>query len=257
MPGLVTGYAGIDTRNVLSPGVWQGIDVMSLKAKLIPGVFFGDDFEFIGNTGERYTLVESDGGIAGLVDEPTGVVRMTSGGTDNNECYIGGGVNEFNIVDIDAGKGRMAFEARVRFQEILVQGAYIGLGEAAFSAANAMNDNDMVLVDKDFVGFRLLDDDSDGLDAVYQTNGGTRRVHDEISQLIVANTWYKLGIKFIDPDIFWFIDGKVVNATGVKNTATDFPDGEEMHVQFGVKTSEGTTKRMDIDWWYCGQLEAP
>lgn len=255
---LVTGYSGTNTRNMLSPGVWRGIDVVSLQSKLIPGSFVGDDFEYIGTTGARYTLVEANGSVAGLSAETGGVVRMTTGGTTNDECYIGGGVNEFNMVKINAGLGRMAFEARVRFQEVAEQGVYIGLGEEAFSAANALVDTTVALVDKDFVGFHILTGDSDQLDAVYQTaSGGGRTVHKNNAQVIVADTWYKLGIAFIDPIIYWFIDGKVVDAAGVAESATDFPDDQGLCVQFGNKTTQGTTKRLDIDWWYLGQLEAP
>lgn len=258
MAGLFVGYAGADTTRKPSANVWKGIDWLALMAGHIGGVYDFDDFTHLPATANRYTLVEADGSIAGLVTETGGVLRMTSGGTDNNECYIGGGVDEFMLGKFDAGQGRLAFEARVRFQETLLQGAYIGLGEEAFSAANAMVDDTMALVDKDFVGFHILDADSDGLDAVHQTaSGGGRIVHKDIAQLIVADTWYKLGIAFIDPTIFWFINGVVVDATGVKESATDFPDGEELHVQFGVKTSEGTTKRLDIDWWRFAQLDPP
>lgn len=258
MPGIFVGYAGEDTSRKRSDAVFQGIDTVAIDAGAIGGRHFRDDFEFIGNTGERYTLVEVDGSIAGLTGEPDGVVRLTTGGTDNDECYIGGGINEFVIANINAGKGRMAVEFRVRPQEILDQGIYVGLGEEAFGAANALVDATGALVGKDFVGFSILTAKPAEFDAVYQTAGGTARVvHKEIAATIVANTWLKLGIAFIDPLIFWFVNGKVVDAAGVKESIADFPDGEEMHVQFGIKTGEGTTKRLDIDWWEFAQLDDP
>lgn len=258
MPGIYVGYAGEDTSRKRSDAVFQGIDTVAIAHGALGGRHFRDDFEFIGNTGERYTLVEADGSIAGLVTEEDGVVRMTTGGTDNNECYIGGGVDEFVIANINAGKGRMAVEFRVRPQEILDQGIYVGLGEEAFSAANALVDATGALVDKDFVGFHILTANPAEFDAVFQTAGGAgRTVHKEIAATIVANTFVKLGIAFIDPLVFWFVNGVVVDATGVKESAAEFPDGEEMHIQFGIKTGEGTTKRLDIDWWEFAQLDAP
>ncbi len=258
MPGPYVGYAGADTGRSPSANVFQGIDIVGIQAGHVGGVFAGDDFEHgIPATGNKYTLVEADGSIAGLTTRG-GVVRMTTGGTDNDECYIGGGVDEFILGNINAGQGRMGFETRVKFQETADQGVLIGLGEEALAAADAIIDAAATFVDKDFVGFRIESADPDGLDAIHRTaSGGGEIVHKELAQVIVADTWYKLGLVFIDPNIFWLVNGVVIDKTGVKESATDFPDGEGLHVMWGIKTGEGTTKRLDIDWWRFAQLDPP
>ena len=165
--------------------------------------------------------------------------------------------NSLGVVGkMDAGAGRCWFEARVLLTSVTDLGVFVGLKEEGRAVANDLADNSGANADKDYIGFRILTADSDGWDCVYNTeSGGGESIHMEADSnpvtaaVATANTWVKLGLYFDNATCFWFVNGTIVSTTGVAESATNFPDGEEFTPTFAIKTGEGVTKKLQIDWW--------
>jgi hypothetical protein len=118
-----------------------------------------------------------------------------------------------------------------------------------------------------FIGFRAVTADPDGMDAVYATASTALTVHQEAAdstakyvpgsstvylQNLIADTYVKFGLYFDGTKMYWYVNGVRVNDAGVAYNATNFPDGVNMHVVWGVKTGEAVAKAMTIDWYKIG-----
>jgi hypothetical protein len=218
---------------------------------------FFDDFADFYATANKYTLVEGDAAstVGLLATEVGGVLRLDCGNVDNDEVYISAGT-EAGLVKIDGAAGRVWMEARIRTDSIAdnAAGLFIGLTEEGWSAANAMTDDTGVVGDKDTVGFAIVQADGNAITAIHNTaSGGGVTTAIASVQVPVASTWYKLGLYFDGVDtVSWFVNG-VANATTVLESATNFPDGEELHLSAGAKTGSAVGFNVDIDWWAVAQ----
>lgn len=255
---------GTDTNRRRSPGLWDGApsyeDIMS---GLVDGIFVRDDFDTFFATDNKYDLLQADSGasvaLRGQNTGRGGILRLTTGATDENEAYIGYGAGVGGITDFNAQVCNMWFEARCRVESIANSGIAwaIGLGEPNMAAANMLTDSTGALADKDYVGFRVLSADGNGLDAVHNTaSGGGETVHQEeatgiAAQTLVADTWVKVGLRYDagDDKMYWYVNGQKVNTSGVAESATNFPDGEELTFFAGLKSTSATGYYMEIDWW--------
>lgn len=195
--------------------------------------------------------------ITQLATEVGGVVSIATDTTDNDESWLqmGGATGVFGKIASSSGK-KLVFETRIRVSTIASRNLFVGLAEEGFAAADAITDAGAMVTTKDFIGFRSLEGDANGLDTVYQKASQTTQVVKDDAQTLVAATWYKVGFVF-DPNYYrtskairFFIDG-VELADGVASSALDdatFPDGEEMSVVWGVKNGTTTATVLDIDW---------
>lgn len=195
--------------------------------------------------------------ILQLATEVGGVVRITTDGTDNDESWLqmGGVAGVFGKIASSSGK-KLVWEARVRPNSITTRNLFVGLAEEGFAAADAVTDGDAMVTTKDFIGFRSLAGDADGLDTVYQKASQTTGVVKDDAQTLVAATWYKVGMIF-DPNYYnknkiirFFVDGTEL-ADGVAESVLDdatFPDGEEMSFVIGHKNGAAAGITTDIDW---------
>lgn len=264
----------------LSGNLWADV----LEPGLAPaggngGIFEGDDFNrfqgftnaISGVTGLPSTTVPGvDGyqiyvdsattasGVSRLADVVGGVARFSPGATDNHLAILG--TNDLGRISDGSGeKKRVMFEARVRFPTQVTDGSvFIGLASPGAIVDGGLIANDGALkADQGGIGFRIKEDDPDGLDIVYQAASQTEQVVLNEAQVVSADTWYKVGFKY-DPfnavaseRIKFFIDnvekGSYVTDTNI--AAATFPDGDFLGVFLAAMT-EGTTARlMDVDWW--------
>lgn len=233
---------------------WKGIDPND-------GWGFFDDF-----LDERLTayhnLVIEDGDDkaewAPVTGEECGVFRCTITGDDNEQGSIQwGNTNTAAPLVIDGGYGQMWFEGRIRLSSVTnnVPTMIFGLGEEGFCAADAIADTTFDIADKDFVGFCIRQDDGNSIDIIYQTSGSAFVTHIADVSAIVASTWIKLGMYFDGNSKLWFYVDGARYAEEVLESATGFPDGEEMSPIYSVKVSSDAALNADIDWW-AGAQEA-
>lgn len=257
-----------------TPVLWQKIDIPD---SLFTGrcFLFKDDFaafdgsvatnvgRYSSEAGGFRSFEDTGGSITPLETEEFGVIRFATGATDNNEIWLtnSGAKGVLAKISSTAGKhAKLIFEARVRFNATTLQSIFIGMAEEGLAAADTAADAG-TLASKDYIGFRILEADSDGLDTVYRKAGQAEQVVQDVAQAIVADTWYKLGFVF-DPGagagerIRYYINGVELSGKVTKANieAATFPSGEELGFLIGGKAHEAVTKTFDLDWVMIGKV---
>jgi len=242
-----------------STNVWNGQPPMTGQFWQDPskGWGFFDDFLDVYATANKYAIIEAgtSGSYGMLTTEVGGVARLVTGTQDNDEASISPGIDA-GIVKINDGTGIVCCEARIRMSSIAdnALAVFFGLVEEGWSAAGALTNDTGVPVDKDCVGFSKVHTDGDAMTVVHNTAGGGG-ITTLISSVLVpaADTWYKLGLRFDGQSkVTFYVDG-VANATTVLESATNFPDGEEMHLGLAGINGAANTMSLDIDWWAVAQ----
>lgn len=249
-------FVGVNSNRGLSPNLWKIAPIQEVQAGVVDGCFVFDDFHFLPASGSKYLRLSSDSGasIAEIATEVGGVVRMTTGGTDNNEVYMNFG-NSLGVLGKAVAAGYpFWFEARFRLGAVSDHGVFIGLAEEGLAVANTLTDDTGAVASKDYLGFRILTADSDGLDTVYRTAAGDEGVHKEAAagiaaQTLTASTWVKVGMYFDGTYLWYFVNGDLVSTTGLLTTASLFPTGEELTFLVALKTGTGTSCTLDLDWF--------
>lgn len=259
-----------------SPILWQRADVLAAIHDPSKALHLFDDMaafnglltsttgDYTGTVGYSAYQDASDT-ITQLATESTGVVRIATDGTDNDESWLQvGGATGVCCKIASSGGTKLIFETRIRMDTIASRNIFVGLAEEGFAAADAITDAGAMVTTKDFIGFRSLEGDATGLDTVYQKASQTTGVVKDDAQTLVADTWYKVGFIFdplvgnVNKAIKFFIDG-VELADGIALSvlaAATFPDGEEMSPVWGVKNGTTTATKLDIDWWRLLQVRA-
>lgn len=247
----------------LSPAVFKNMDFMEWSEKSRNGIYFCDDFCHAANDSDwdGWSLLTGDSGasVSPSPTEQTGALVLTTGATDNNEVGLqaAGGVGAQAIIsDATDAKFALAFEARVKFGQITSHNWLIGLGEPGMQSANGMFTDGGALASKDFIGFRVLEGDSDELDFVFRKAGQSEVVIKNIAQTLVADTYYNIGFRYqpgegADRQIAFFINGVEDRENYVTSTqiaASTFPDGEYLSTVLGGKTGAAASKTMTVDW---------
>lgn len=233
---------------ILTPAVWKEVDPWGILAGRVPGYFNKDNLTEVNAT--RWDEQEADVGVTvSLINNLAGspFYRIDLGTTQNEEGSIAwdsADGTEYQGVYFDSGRGSWAFEVGIRLSSIDDASVLIAMAEEGLSAANTLTDTTGAPADKDYIGFRVKADDVDGLDAVYNTaSGGGESVHANPAINLVADTWYQLGVSYNDltKKLLWFVDGAVVNPTGVLESAANVPDGNELYPLIAAKLAAGTT----------------
>lgn len=251
-----------------SGGLWGNVPFEESLIDPNVGYCFWDDFVgfngLLTSTTGDYTSAggysayqDSSNTITQLATEVGGVVSIATDTTDNDESWLqlGGATAVFGKLAATGGK-KLVYETRIRISTIASRNFFVGLAEEGFAAADAITDAGAMVTTKDFIGFRSLEGDANGLDTVYQKGSQTTVVVKDDAQTLVAATWYKVGFIY-DPNYYneakrirFFIDG-VEQADGVNSSAFDdatFPGDEEMSPVWGVKNGTTTATVLDIDW---------
>ena len=244
-----------------SRNLWADCPYDEIRQDYAAGYYLRDDFmntptlSADADTDQYATYIDTGGTILPLATELGGVLRLTIDATgDNEETWLTTGGNVGNMCKISDTAGenfKLWFECRIRLGQVTAQNFYCGLGEEALATADAVFTDADAIADKDLVGFRILAADPDGLDAIHgiSSTSGETVVANE-AQVVVAATWYKLGIRFDGTKIEYWIDNVLQNpTTTVLPSTTNFPDNEELSFVMGGKAGGATAHTFDLDWF--------
>lgn len=160
---------------------------------------------------------------------------QTVGSDGDNE---GGSVGDMNYpFQLDRGKKAFWFECMVKFSSIsnTLHGDFIGLIDASALSATVPITAAGALADENLVGFFRPEGDGDGIDTVYKANGVTAVTLQADAVVPVADTWVKLGIKFIP-----FGDPKG------DNRLVFFKNGTRLTTSYEIPTADGTDFPNDV-----------
>jgi len=246
-----------------SPIIWADCPVEEIIADPTKGIHFFDDFinfapiTTAGASGGYYGYIDGGNTIQQLATEINGVVRLALDTTDDDEsCLITGGNTAGMVKVLSTAFKKLWFEARVRTSEVTTAGGlFVGLIEEASADGDLVADGCGALTTADYVGFRVLDDDNDGLDAAYRCYNQTEQVVQNAAQVLEADTWYKVGLSVDETGILrYYVNGAQVGSNVQWSDAATFPDGEELALAIARKNGTGAADSIDIDWWRCAQL---
>lgn len=109
------------------------------ESSLLPQRAFGCDHDFLEFvSGDLFTDLSPDTGAGvAITDAAGGVVTLTTGGTDNNECYLHTTKELFKFA---SGKP-LFFEARIQYAEANTDDANVIVGFLDAAGANALVDD--------------------------------------------------------------------------------------------------------------------
>lgn len=212
--------------------------------------------------GPYYGFIEDSSAIASVATEYGGVLRMTTGTSDDTDISFGMG-QVAGCVKVGVGVpgtltglgGKVAFEARFRVADVSDHVSFVlGLAEEGCVANNGFMTDAHAAGAKDFLGFYVSGTNGDLLNFGYSVGSGS-----PVSvgtKAIAADTWYKVGFIY-DPEetpskrIKWYVDGveQSTYVTAATVAASTFPGGEEMGPFFEEKNNEGAANTMDLDWF--------
>lgn len=245
-------YLGAGDNAGPSDGVWRDFEFGNVRDYL----FMGDDFL---NFEDQVSTAEHGGYISYLDTGCTckklddgwgGVARLLLDATGSDE------EGAFTLIDsnqlgaiLTTGPKKLWFETRIKLSSVAAISGFVGLAEENCPADSLLAD-DGTGINKDYVGFRILEADPDGIDAVYRTASGTEGVVKNEAQVAVAATWYKLGIYYDEKYIRYYVDG--VEVGSVLASTSGVPVGEYLAPLFAFKQHAAAEKILDIDWWYFG-----
>ena len=221
------------------------------------GQYFRDNFSGNDVTLHPWTLEEANGSINQLLTEYGSVLRLTTGGTDNDQaCMYWGSANNAPFrMSTDNGRP-LWFECRWRVNAVADDhtGIYIGLTEEAAGVADFIVDGGATYSATDRIGFNILAADGDQLETVMSLATAANTNIDATFATIVADTFYNDGFYFDGKKTVTFFHNGVPSGTKALTTDTQFPLDQELTISISAKTSTGTTLLLDIDWVACAQV---
>lgn len=290
-------YLGANSGRGPSPRIWASIWKSLMTSDGSSGLMIGDDFgRFQGmsldasgvpntspavDAASETTAHLAVGGVDGYamyLDSTTtgcgitrlasagrpGVARLTANTTDNHLAIMHAG-ELGNLLSFTAGSRRKtAFEFSVRLPTQVTTGStLIGLGTTSIAADGGLIvDTGEVLATAGFVGFRTLDADPDGFDAIYQDASQTPVVVNNDFADVVATGWGKFGGVYdpLEPDVSrilkFFYNGTELSSAISSTTMllSTFPNDIYLGPVAAVKSDGGSVARsLDIDWWVAYQ----
>lgn len=271
-------YDGRNTNRRHSPGLWRakGFNAIGqIERGEIDGFYFYDDFYRAG-AAENSTAFTWSGGSPALqylshgtassvqkalnsaADDEIGVLTLDID-ADNDEGYCtfdstyGTSFGKFSVTSGE--RFPFIFEGRVRFSNIASSSATVakmfGLRANVAAATLDIPDGGATIKVEEFVGFRALSSDGDGMDAVYVDNAevvyGEAATYSDL--VLTADTWIKLGLFFDGTYCHYFANGAKLGS-GVLPSATNFPVGEPLKPFFGGRLDgSDAANHIDMDWW--------
>lgn len=263
--------AGASGGRGLSPAIWGDCPLIGGAPVMDPndGIIVWEDFV----SGGLITSPTTSAALVGLPlsgfgssgstitygTDPEGSVVLTEATNDE-----GGSI--FSLVypfQISAHKKGLWFEARIKTSTITAnqQGFFVGLADSTAKTATVPLTATTALADLNLVGFHKPEANTttfnfsykaDGYDAVPVSTGiGT----------LAANTWIKLGFKYI-PDyggsakLFSFVDGvqQADSTTIPNNTGTSFPADTKLGPIVAHLLGASSSNTITVDWWCVAQL---
>ena len=244
-------------------------------------IYWFDDFTFVPSLTSATTAVnrwpymsyiDTGNTIVALATTKTiGVLRLSVDASDNDGPVItlpGDASVAFMLDDNTAADRRkLWFDARWKKSSVTDNqcAVFIGLTEEARAVDNGLmaDDSAAITTTIDAIGWRVLQDNGEELDFVWQKASQTPvelvaaavTTTNSDATGLVADTYIKTGFKY-DPErpaanrIATYINNVQGTAwgTATQMAAATFPDGEELVFAAGAKAGEATAVTFDIDW---------
>ena len=259
-------YAGANSLRGLSYGLWKDCPD---RIRHDPNTGFFDMEDFVNvpiavpsntaqaNWGRHKAFASTSTSPVPMIQSltlPGGIIQLEADGDDEGVSIAQGG-QPFRL---DIGMGNFWLEARVAFSSIAntKHGFYLGLIDLQTLSATVPIAADGTLADANLAGFHRLEGDGDQLDTVYKADGVTQVTVKADAQTLVADTYYKIGMKVKQRSgsaarLEYYVDG--VALADYKDIpaadGTDFPNdvtmGWVMAYLAGAATPGTNTK---VDW---------
>lgn len=265
-----------------SPNIWGDCPIEAIKNGTVIGRFFQDDFtgpcpntdaglyEGAGESPGLGYLFYGDTGVtikaqAGVEE---GVVEVAGNDADNDESVMSTGSPSWNISDTAADAKKLWFEARVKKASVADNacGMFVGLGwdhgdGVSVAKTLCLTDDDAALGAFSFIGFHVDQANGDSIDFTYKAEGQTAVVTISGLDVVVADTFMKLGFVY-DPDadtanripVFLNNVKQTTYVTGANIAAATFPDAEPMAMVWAAKVGTAAESKAQMDWWRAAQL---
>lgn len=263
-------YQGNNSARGLSPGLWADCPD---RLMFDPNAGFFDIEDFVNvpiatpsatsqaNWGRHKTFSSTSTSPVPMIQStssPGGIIQLEVDG-DNEAVSIAQGGQPFLL---DIASGNFWWEARIAFSSIAdtKHGFFVGLIDLQTLTATMPMADDGTLGDANFVGFHRLEGDGDQLDTVYKANGVTQVTVKADAQTLVADTFYKVGMKLQQiggqvARLYFYVNGVVLADYKTIPTAdgTDFPNDVTMGWVAAYKAAAATPlTNTKIDWIAAG-----
>lgn len=197
---------------------------------------------------------DADTAMSMKAGEMGGYLDIETDGDDNDAVALF--TEPMGKIIVNSGQ-KMWFEARMELGAIADQGMFFGLIEEAGASKNAVADGAAALIGESLIGFQILSDDTDGVDAVFKLDGGAvvemKSVINNVASGgniaadLTADTEFKLGMRFDGREhLQIFFNGYKVYTYTI-NTST-FPDNVNMGVVLCLKTGAAAARSVAIPW---------
>lgn len=245
-------YKGANTRRGPSPNIWADCPIIDLLED--PGKGFYRHWDLSGfktatnvNAAEAYwaeglKLFGDSGAAVAAVDAVGGGITIGSDGDNEGASFA----QMVAPMQISRSHNKSWFEVEVKSSTIsdTKHGIFTGLGEIMALSATVPIAAAGTLADQNFVGFHRLEGDGDYFDCVYKANGVTQVTVQADAQILVADTYVKLGFSY-NPDSFlltFFGNGlKIGSVTVIAAAGTDFPNDVRLGVIGAVLNATAST----------------
>lgn len=266
-----------------SPAIWSNCPIGSIRENNSIGIHrrvqFGQDgFKTSTNVNAAmaywsngFNLFGSDGAPVTAYDADGGGITVSSDG-DNEGLSL-----QPTIAPLQIGQAYlpMWWEMRMKTSTITdtKHGFFAGLAALLTLSATVPITAAGALADVNLVGFHRLEGDGDALDTVYKADGVTQVTVKADAAVLVADTFFKVGM-FFDPnpayDIqdpnrsgaarynlkFYFNGRQLADVKAIPSAAgTDFPNDVRLAPVFGLLNATGSTPgSCTLDWIEYAQL---
>jgi len=253
-----------NTTRDMSPNIWHDCNQEKIRFRG-GGVYFEEDFDKPGYTAGITTTAAwgqwkafGSTGATHLPATPVwgGIATLGSDGDDEGAVIQGVGLP----FQISRSHNKLWFEARVKFDTIAdtKYDAFIGLGDQmTISATVPITAAAGTMADENWVGFHRLGTDGDYVDCRYKADGVTAVDVATDAQVLVADTWVKLGFVYnpLDYVLTFYGNGIELGTKTIPSAAgTDFPNDVLLSPLAAVLNAAAVTSVFSIDWIRCFQL---
>lgn len=228
----------VDNRIVEStPGMWQHYFDEGRPFSRV-SQYFNDFHSWVA---DAWTVTEVGTSTQEIEDLRNGVLRLTSGGTEDNgnQLQLGGSGDSETIGESFAPESskNLWFECRIKSNDVTQHDIFVGLHVQDTTAVASRG--------SDYIGFRT--DDGDALLDIECASGSASSSETGVATL-VDDTWITLGFKVTGTSKIEYYVNNVLSATLTTNIPTAL-----MKLTIGHLTGEGAANELDIDYIICAQ----
>lgn len=235
------------------------------------GLLWMDDFmglsgpALVANTvtawGPYEVRIDTSNTVKIIANEAERYVELATDATDNDAVEIGFGetADQAQLGTKVAIGNIKCFEALVNLSDVTTaQGAFVGMAAPGTVAAGGdafLADSATELATIDAIGFRIVEGDPDGWDAVYGKAGAAVTIVKEVAHAAIVDTWVALGWLFdaVNNKILYYANGILVASASLTATApTNWPNGNGLSVAACIKNGTTTARKMRLMQWACG-----